>query len=133
MDDELAAIRAKRMAELQGTDSSDEKEGGNPEAAKQQQAQVEAQKDMKNSILASFLDQNARARLNTIAIAKPERAQEIENMIIRMAQTGQIQSKLDETQLKSLLVKINEQSQLQKSSKVKYDRRRAALDSDEDD
>lgn len=36
--------------------------------------QAEQQKQMMNSMLAQLLDQNARARLNTLKISKPEKA-----------------------------------------------------------
>ena len=46
-----------------------------------------------------------------------------------MAQTGQLGGKLGEAELKSLLERF---STGRETSKVKFDRRRAALDSDED-
>lgn len=56
----------------------------------------------------------------------------VEGMIIRMAQMGQIPGKLDDAQLVTLLERLNSQMPQQKST-VKYDRRRAAIDSDEDE
>lgn len=56
----------------------------------------------------------------------------VEGMVIRMAQMGQIAEKLDDTQLVQLLESLN--SQIPRStSTVKFDRRRAAIDSDDDD
>ena len=53
-------------------------------------------------------------------------------MIIQMAQTGRIGGKIDDEQLVSLLETLS--SQMPRSgSKVNFDRRRAALDSDDDD
>ena len=49
---------------------------------------------MKNNILAQVLAQDARARLNTIALTKPEKAKMVEGMLMQMAQTGQIQGKV---------------------------------------
>lgn len=70
--------------------------------------------------------------VNTLKISKPEKAQMVEQMIIRMAQMRQIQGKLDDAQLISLLESMN--SQMPRSnSTIKFDRRRAALDSDDDD
>lgn len=114
------------------------------------------QEDMKNSILSQILDQNARARrkwrksapehlttfnyspaplsdaVNTLKLSKPDKAQLVEGQIIRMAQSGQLPGRLNEEQLIQLLESLN--SQLPKStSTVKFDRRRAALDSDDDD
>lgn len=56
----------------------------------------------------------------------------VEGMIVRMAQMGQLQGKLDDAQLVQLLESVN--SQMPRStSTVKFDRRRAAIDSDDDD
>lgn len=64
-------------------------------------------------------------------LGKPEKGKLVENMLIRMAQTGQICTKIGETELISLLENIN--AQTQKKSTVKFDRRRAALDSEDED
>lgn len=70
--------------------------------------------------------------MNTLKISKPEKAQMVEGMIVRMAQMGQLQGKLDDTQLVQLLQSVN--SQMPRStSTVKFDRRRAAIDSDDED
>lgn len=87
---------------------------------------------MKNSMLAQLLDQNARARLNTLKISKPEKAEMVEKMIINMAQQGRIGGKLDDTQLVSLLETISQQMP-RSTSKVNFDRRRANLDSDSEE
>lgn len=68
--------------------------------------------------------------VNSIAIVKPERAKQVESMLIQMAQTGQIAGRLGESQLVSLLEKVS--SQTQKKTTVKFDRRRLD-DSDDDD
>lgn len=90
------------------------------------------QKDMMNSMLNQLLDQNARARLNTLKIGKPEKAQMVEQMIVRMAQSGQIGGKLDDAQLVQILESLNQQMP-RSTSTVKFDRRRAAVDSDSDE
>lgn len=56
----------------------------------------------------------------------------IENMIINMAQRNQLPGKLDDTQLVQLLESVNQQMPRSTSS-VKFDRRRAAIDSDDDE
>jgi len=76
------------------------------------------------------LDQQARARLNTIMVAKPEKAQQLEQVICQMATSGQIGGKLSEHDLISLVERVNEQTK--KTTSVKFDRRRAALDDDDD-
>ncbi|XP_035792414.1 programmed cell death protein 5 [Anopheles aquasalis] len=124
MDDpELEAIRQQRLQQMQGS---------NPEQQKAQQEQRQAQEEMKNSMLVQLLDQDARARLNTLKLSKPEKAQMVEGMIIRMAQMGQIGGRLDDASLVKLLESLNQQMP-RSNSTVKFDRRRAAMDSDDDD
>lgn len=125
-DEELAAIRAQRMAEMQN-----QMGGGGEEKAKQQEDRARQMADMKNGILSQVLDQKARARLNTLMTAKPEKGRQMEAVICQMAQSGQIGGKLGEEELKNLLERFS--SNQGSGGKVKFDRRRAALDSDDDD
>ncbi|XP_001352538.1 programmed cell death protein 5 [Drosophila pseudoobscura] len=129
-DGDLDALRAQRMSQMQSQIGG----GGGNDAEKQQaqQEQMRAQEEMKHSILSQVLDQQARARLNTLKVSKPEKAQMFENMVIRMAQMGQLRGKLDDAQFVSILESINAQMPQSKST-VKYDRRRAAIDSDDDE
>lgn len=66
--------------------------------------------------------------MNTIRIAKPEKAAMVENMLVQMARRGQLGGQLGEDELKSLLEKVSEQTK--QETTVKFDRRRAALDDD---
>lgn len=70
--------------------------------------------------------------VNTLKLSKPEKAQMVEGMVIRMAQMGQIADKLEDAQLVQLLESLNQQMP-RSTSTVKFDRRRAAMDSDDDD
>jgi programmed cell death protein 5 len=128
-DDELSAIRAKRMAEMQAMGGGGG--GGNQQQQQQQMEEKRAQMtEMKNGILSQILDQDARARLNTLMITKPEKGRQVEGMLCQMAQSGQLGGKLGEKDLKELLERFSAGSA---STKVKFDRRRAALDSDDED
>lgn len=69
--------------------------------------------------------------MNTIKLGKPEKAAMVENMICRMAQMGQVNTKISEQELIQLLESLNQQMP-KSTSTVKFDRRRAALDSDDD-
>ncbi|XP_066917175.1 programmed cell death protein 5-like [Clytia hemisphaerica] len=126
-DPELAAIRARRMAEMQAQSGG---VGGADQMKKQQEA-MQREKEMKNSMLAQILDQGARARLNSIALVKPEKAAMIENMLIQMARSGQLGGKMTEEGLVGVLEKVNQQ--MANKNKVTITRRRYAMDSDSDD
>ncbi|XP_018325257.1 programmed cell death protein 5 [Agrilus planipennis] len=127
-DAELEEIRRRRLAQLQ----SQFKGGEGESKQKAQEEQLRAQEEVKNSILSQVLDQSARARLNTLMLGKPEKGKLVENMILRMAQMGQIGSKIGEKELIGILESVNQQIPQSKTS-VKFDRRRAALDSDDED
>ncbi|XP_074645647.1 programmed cell death protein 5-like [Tubulanus polymorphus] len=127
-DADLEAIRAKRMAELESQYSGRGGGGGGP-SPEQQQAAMNKEREMKNSILSQVLDQKARARLNSIALVKPEKAAMVENAIISMARTGQIGGKLDEPSLIGILEQFNEKTN--KTTTVKFERRRV-FDEDDD-
>ncbi|XP_065064272.1 programmed cell death protein 5-like [Rhopilema esculentum] len=126
-DQELAELRAQRMAQLQGQMGG----GSQPGDQQKREEAMRREVDMRNSILSQILDQNARARLNSIALVKPEKAKMLENMLIQMAQRGQLSGKMNEDGLKSVLASISQQTE--KSTKVTINRRRYAMDSDEDD
>ena len=75
-----------------------------------------------------------RIAVNTLTLAKPEKGRLIEANLIRMAQTGQLGGKLSEEELIGLLERFSEAGGPggAAKTKVKFDRRRAALDSDSD-
>ncbi|CAG0892453.1 unnamed protein product [Cyprideis torosa] len=128
-DDELEEIRKRRMAELQGAGGALGGKGDENE----QERRREQQEVMKNSILSQVLDQEARARLSTLMLAKPDKGRRVEAILCQMASTGQIGGKLGEAEFRALLEKINTASSRDagSSGKVKFQRRR--IDSDDDE
>ncbi|XP_045462796.1 programmed cell death protein 5 [Harmonia axyridis] len=125
-DPELEKIRNQRLAQLQ---SQYNNEGGDSEAQRAKQEQ--AKEDTKHAILSQILDQQARARLNTLLLGKPEKGLMVETMLMNMARSGRIAQKIGEPELIQLLESINASTQSKQTS-VKFDRRRAAIDSDDD-
>uniref|UniRef100_A0A674PN62 Programmed cell death protein 5 n=1 Tax=Takifugu rubripes TaxID=31033 RepID=A0A674PN62_TAKRU len=109
-DEELEAIRRQRMAELQAKhgDASNNQQ----EEAKQRE------QEMRNSILAQVLDQSARARLNNLALVKPEKAKAVENYLIQMARLGQLGGKISESGLIEILEKVSQQTEKKMTVKV---------------
>jgi len=126
-DDELAQIRARRMAEMGAQGGGGGSQEDAQKAKEEQQKQIE---DMKNNILSQCLNQEARARLNTIKMTKPEHAAMIENNLCMMARSGQIMGKMSDEDFKHLLERVTGSSQ--KKTTVSF-KRRTALDSDSDD
>lgn len=52
------------------------------------------------------LTPEARSRLANIKLAKPEYGEAVENLLIQLAQSGQIKQKITDEQLKNILLKI---------------------------
>ncbi|KAJ3130969.1 hypothetical protein HK100_007090 [Physocladia obscura] len=141
-DDELAQIRVKRMAELRGATSGSTggsgalptglvpgKAPGGGENDAEKLAQME---EIRRSMLVQLLDNGARERLSRISIVKPEKARAVEDLLIRMAQSGQLKGKINENMLIDLLEQLNEQQAAKVESKIKIARRTHDSDDDED-
>lgn len=87
-DSELDAIRAKRLAELQQNPGQQRPMGSDPSDRNAAEDQRQKQEDMRNTMLSSLLTQEARARLNTISLAKPEKGRMVEDILIQNARRG---------------------------------------------
>ena len=100
MDDpELAALRQKKMAELQ-------------QQAQQQAAQEEKAKQFemqKQSVLRQILTPEARDRLANIKLANPQMAEGVEMQLIQLAQSGRLQGVIDDAMLRNILAQITPQ------------------------
>jgi DNA-binding TFAR19-related protein (PDSD5 family) len=81
-------------------------------------------------MLDQILHPEAADRLGRIRMVKEERATEIENRLLMLAQTGQIRQKVTEAQLKELL---NAVADNREQEKIVVSRRKAWDDDDLDD
>jgi programmed cell death protein 5 len=98
-DDELAALRRRRMAELQR--QSADQQVMEEELRRQQEADAQI-----HLVLMQILEPEARERLNNIRLTKPEFARAIEQQLVLLAQSGRIKQKITDAQLKELLRQI---------------------------
>ncbi len=99
MDEELEDIKQKKLQELQQQAALQE----SMEEQEEQQKQLEEQK---KAILRKILTTEARERLGRIKVARPQVAENIENQLIMLAQSGQLKNKINDEQLRMLLSKI---------------------------
>ncbi|WBW71358.1 DNA-binding TFAR19-related protein, Programmed cell death protein 5-like protein [Schizosaccharomyces osmophilus] len=126
MDEELQAIRQARLAQLKGQQQPSEPQN----APANQGQQKEATDELRQNMLTQILEHSARDRLRRIALVKPDRAQAVEELLLRMARSGQVLQKISESELIELLEQISGQLSKQRETKIVYSRR--AVD-DEDD
>ncbi len=73
---------------------------------------------MRQRILQSLLDPQARQRLTNIRLVKPELAMAVENYLINAASTGRLNRALTDEELKQILLSIQ-----QPKKEFKFDRR----------
>jgi programmed cell death protein 5 len=103
-DEELEELRKEKMEQLKERQQG---EGGSEEAMEAQREQAEAQK---KAILRQHLSDGARKRLNTVKMSKPQAGEKVEQQIIALAQSGRLQEKIDEEQMKELLRELTPDS-----------------------
>lgn len=95
-DNELEALRKRRMLELQ-----------QKLAQEQQQAQTEQQVELqKQALLRRILTPEARQRLANLKMVRPEFASRIEIQLIQIAQQGRVVLPIDDDQLKQILMRL---------------------------
>ena len=102
-DEELAAIRQRRMAELQ---AQREQQGQAAEAQAQAQADAEAQKQ---ALMRKILTPEARQRLQNVKLVRPDFAAQIEIQLLQLAQSGRVPLPITDDLLKKLLEQIQSQ------------------------
>jgi programmed cell death protein 5 len=98
-DDEIAELRRKRAAQMQQQAIDQQLMQEDMERQKQADAQIHA-------ILVQILDPEARERLNTIKLTKPDFAKSVEQQLVMLAQSGRLKHKITDEQLKALLQQL---------------------------
>lgn len=105
----------------------------NPSSSSSGGAQDLAQENMTITILNRILTNEARERLSRVKIVRPDRAQAVENYIIKIYSMGQIHQKLGEKDIVQILDGLSRDSQQKQQTKITFNRKNIAADDDEDD
>jgi len=101
-DEELQKLREEKMEQLK-----EEQGGADEEAVEAQRQQAEAQK---KAVLRQHLTDDARKRLNTVKMSKPEVGEKVEQQLVALAQSGRVQGKIDDEKMKQLLSELTPDS-----------------------
>ncbi|KAK3819500.1 MAG: PDCD5-related protein [Benniella sp.] len=139
-DEDLKQLRARRLAELKaqsgGGGGGGSSSGGFPSGMggsskdEDERAQRSQMEEMRRTMLTQILDPQARERLSRVAMVKPEKARAVEDMLIQLAQSGRLQSKVNEDRVIDLLGQLSEQTQ--SKTKITFQRRGDYSDDDDD-
>lgn len=98
-DEEIEALRKKRMLDLQRRLAQEEERI-------QMQQQIEMQKQ---ALLRRILSSDARQRLTNLKMVKPEFAEQIEVQLIQLTQAGRLKIPVTDEQLKEILARLQSQ------------------------
>jgi programmed cell death protein 5 len=101
-DEELAALRQRRLAELKARAQPEQ----TADAQVQAQAEAEAQKQ---ALMRKILTPEARQRLQNVKLVRPDFAAQIEIQLLQLAQTGRVPLPITDEFLKKLLEQIQSQ------------------------
>ena len=100
--DDIEAIRKKKLRNLQ-QQQQQQQMFSQEDFEDAQQKEFE---DQKKLILRAILTDDARERLGRIKAARPEMAENLENQLIMLAQSGRLKNKINDEQLRELLSKL---------------------------
>jgi len=107
-DERLEELREQRLQELQDRAQGGEGEAGAQQAQQAAQDRAEAQQE---AMLKQYLTDGARQRLNAVEMSKPEFAATVKKQVVALAQSGRIQGRIDEDQMRDLLEELQPDSQ----------------------
>ena len=102
-EDELEDIRRRKMELLR---QQQQAQMPDQQAAAQQEQAMAEMEARKQAILRSILTPEARERLNTLRMTKPELVQSVESQLVGLGQSGRLQGKIDDAKLKNLLIQL---------------------------
>jgi programmed cell death protein 5 len=107
-DEELDAIRRKKLSALQQRASDEQKQG-------QADPQMDAQKQ---ALLKQILSPEARQRLTNLKMVKPDFTDQLELQLIQLAQMGKMPIPLSDAQLKQILIQLQSRKRETKITRI---------------
>lgn len=117
-DNELNAIRQARLAELQ------KQRGGD-------NGQASEENEMKFTVLNQVLDVPARERLSRVKIVRPDRAEAVENYLVKLISMGSITKRLGEQDIVEILNSLARDEKKKLDAKIVFNRRELSDDDDD--
>ncbi|KAK5998894.1 DNA-binding protein [Cladobotryum mycophilum] len=127
-DSELEQIRKARLDQLKAQGGGG-RGGGASSSGGQNGDQGQQRDEARQQMLNQILHPEAADRLGRIRLVKEQRATDIENRLLMLAQTGQLRQKVTEEQLKELLSAVADKEE---KEKIVVSRRKGWDDDDDD-
>lgn len=92
---DIEDLKEERLEELQNQ-------------AEQQEDQEEQRKKQIKEAAKEYLTSEAQSRLENVRAARPDQASSIEHQIAQLGMSGRVQGKINDSELKDMLKKLNE-------------------------
>jgi len=105
-DERLEELREQKRQELQ-----ERAQQGGGDAQQQQEAAREQAEAQQEAVLKQHLTDDARQRLNAVEMSKPQFAKKVKKQVAALAQSGRVQGRIDEEQMKELLRELQPEQQ----------------------
>jgi len=83
----------------------------------QQESQEEQQKEQAQRLAKQYLTVDAQSRLENVRAARPQQASKIEQQIVQLGMSGQVNGKISDSELKRMLKGLNQKGS---DYKMKY-------------
>merc|ERR1719446_1340189 len=106
--------------------------GGDVNSIKAAHEQQQKNEEKRSEVLGKVLDPQAQQRLDTIRLVKADKVRAIEDKVLHMAGTGQLQSQINDSMMKQMLESMGGEV-TQKKPPIQLDRRRYDDSDDEID
>lgn len=100
MDEDIEEIKRRKLEQMQQQQYNAQAQGAQQEQAR---AEFEAKKQ---AIMRQILTPDARERMNTLKMTKPELVNNVEMQLVQLAQSGRLTAKIDDAKLKTLLLQV---------------------------
>ena len=105
IDDELAALRERRMSEIQS--QLNEQAAAQAEAEIQQQAEVAALQQL-DTAMKTILTPEARSRLASLSLVNADLTTKVKSHLVELERNGRIQIPVNDSQLKKILAGLSQ-------------------------
>ncbi|MCL4342344.1 MAG: DNA-binding protein [Candidatus Thermoplasmatota archaeon] len=97
-DDELEALRRRKLEEMQ--------RGASQEQYEEQKKAAETERAKRQALLRQILSPEARDRLSNVRLVRPDLAEDVENQLIQLARMGRLNRVVKDEDVKDILEKL---------------------------
>jgi len=101
-EDDIEELREERLEQLKQRQQG----GGGQDAEEARQAQQEQADAQKKAVLRQNVTDEARQRLNSVKMSKPDFGERVEQQVFALARSGRLGDKIDDDQMRKLLTEL---------------------------